>query len=1181
MESGGFGGDDSLGDLPTRPMRVKVLYTFDAENKTTCLARFPETLNIPVVSVDDQSQVGVIDLQQCVQAMLSASPEIMAKLETGDFTVYTFDYTELDTPIVGQGRLSSLLAQPTSNKGKSMITGRVCKNVQAIFTGGVKEILEVKFRLTPLSRPSHNEMMRQSEGFRSVSPATSTGFDPNAWTASQQNKAQQQSNEYFGFDGLTSVGDNGAALLENMFGIGAGSGGEPGELQHLGGVGDSETPTDTAYGLNPAFPAQSHSAPGSRAGSPVIHPGSSSINDSLRHQSFQGYPSHLAEQSRPDSRASVRSETSPSGPQRQASTQSFYAQQTEQSTEVFYNEDGQPRKRAKVMQADWGGKSSFGTKTRDLRVTAATASSMHMHRPIAKRPSVPGTDLEPPPRVPTPVPQRKILPRPSMQPTTSRSLLRQASTIDSDFMSDGDQMSDAMSSPEESSPANSVAADGTPLDIPSSPPLIPGYNMPTPSSPGLPTLPSHVMDSGYMSGTIMESMEDDENRSPDAEDLEMAAKYRARSHQQESFIKIEGVATSDAPLYSMAAAPRSDLNGNEMRRVRNAGIVDLPSGKAQSNQGHQSRPHAPLKRATTLDVRPILPRSDSAAMHSEAPGSRRGSLALPPKSIARATSQEQNSKAPTKQKRQSLQRSRTTYNDSETGSPAPSDTEGRPRGNARSGSAVPRRKIIQDRLDAKIRNGEVPIYCTHCGAIETTTWRKLYTKVLDRAPEKLDGIEGEGETIGIEELEKDKDSGEITKFRIRKCIKNVREQAPGPGFDEVNVCNPCGLWFKKFRDMRPEDRWHRKVVRKSKKSKGNDDNATDGIEPASEAFFTDQVLPEEAIDPGSADDAQAEGADGEARLAPVRRSRAHSMDFGRGSGVAKAGAVRQAAATRREIQSSPVHFGSQRSPIELDLTPGKPTRRQLFPSPRQSGEVRNLDECPDSRPASRSGEEESVEEPAVKVITTEETTVNVYETFAYDKENMIPPLDKNDDLSHLFDGSPSAVFKTSLPKTPSKCTPRSQNLFNNRLKTPTQSSRKRKALTPSQNAANNADMNMNANDFFTSPTSNRYFLRSTPSRLERTPGSRNVSGGSQTRMAGPSPFSRHLAAMLSDANVMGDTAFTSPSRQYDFSDLPTFTTPGREVDWKGLDEILSSEFANFDDGNGVSFHSDAGTGGQV
>jgi hypothetical protein len=57
------------------------------------------------------------------------------------------------------------------------------------------------------------------------------------------------------------------------------------------------------------------------------------------------------------------------------------------------------------------------------------------------------------------------------------------------------------------------------------------------------------------------------------------------------------------------------------------------------------------------------------------------------------------------------------------------------------------------------------------------------------------------------------------------------------------------------------------------------------------------------------------------------------------------------------------------------------------------------------------------------------------------------------------------------------------------------------------------------------------------------------------------PFTRHLADMLNDAAAIQDAAFTSPSRQFDFTDLPTFSTPGREMNWKEFDEMLSSEFA--------------------
>lgn len=577
----------SFGDLPTRPMRVKVLYTFDAEGKTTCLARFPDTLHIPVVALDEQSQVGVIDIQQCIQAIVTASPEIVSKLDNGDFTVYNYDYTEYDTPIVGQGRLSALM-DTSAGQDKAMITGRVCKNVAALFSGGVKETLEVKFKLTPLSRPVVNS--KTADAFRSMSPATSSGFDPNAWnTSMHQNKAQQQTpNDYFNFDAMAGC-DNGAALLENMFGLGSGSSGDVSGSQQPGSVGIAETPNDSAFAYNPAFSAHPHSAPGSRTGSPIMRPASSIHNDQLRHQSFSGHSQNFPDQSRPNSRASVRSEANAPTYQHQASSQRRQQQPSQQQSEVFYNEDGQPRKRAKVVQTDWRGKSSFGAKSSDLRVTASTASSMHMHRPIAKRPSAPGADLEPPPRVPTPVPKRTYLPHQAKQQSLGpRSGLRQ-STVESDFMSDFEPMSDAVTSPEGSSPENSMTGE-TPMDIPSSPPLIPGYNQPTPSSPGLPTLPpSRLADSGYMSGTVMESLEEDENRSPDAQDMEMAQQYRSRGYQHQTFVKTEGSVAGDTPY--LANAPPSELNvqleqPGDMDRLPQKSIINLPPGRRDGSQGY-------------------------------------------------------------------------------------------------------------------------------------------------------------------------------------------------------------------------------------------------------------------------------------------------------------------------------------------------------------------------------------------------------------------------------------------------------------------------------------------------------------------------------------------------------------------------------------------------------------------
>ena len=51
---------------------VKVLYTFDDQNKSNCLARLPNAVSVPVVSLDENTQVGVIELKTCIQAIVSA-----------------------------------------------------------------------------------------------------------------------------------------------------------------------------------------------------------------------------------------------------------------------------------------------------------------------------------------------------------------------------------------------------------------------------------------------------------------------------------------------------------------------------------------------------------------------------------------------------------------------------------------------------------------------------------------------------------------------------------------------------------------------------------------------------------------------------------------------------------------------------------------------------------------------------------------------------------------------------------------------------------------------------------------------------------------------------------------------------------------------------------------------------
>jgi hypothetical protein len=56
---------------------VKVLYTFDNDNKTNCLARWPHVLDIQTACLEEQTQIGVIELKTCIQAIVSARFELI------------------------------------------------------------------------------------------------------------------------------------------------------------------------------------------------------------------------------------------------------------------------------------------------------------------------------------------------------------------------------------------------------------------------------------------------------------------------------------------------------------------------------------------------------------------------------------------------------------------------------------------------------------------------------------------------------------------------------------------------------------------------------------------------------------------------------------------------------------------------------------------------------------------------------------------------------------------------------------------------------------------------------------------------------------------------------------------------------------------------------------------------
>lgn len=57
-------------------VKLKVLYNFDADQKNNHLTRWPHSLEVNTCFIDNASQIGVIDLRTCLEAVTTASPEL-------------------------------------------------------------------------------------------------------------------------------------------------------------------------------------------------------------------------------------------------------------------------------------------------------------------------------------------------------------------------------------------------------------------------------------------------------------------------------------------------------------------------------------------------------------------------------------------------------------------------------------------------------------------------------------------------------------------------------------------------------------------------------------------------------------------------------------------------------------------------------------------------------------------------------------------------------------------------------------------------------------------------------------------------------------------------------------------------------------------------------------------------
>jgi hypothetical protein len=258
-----------------------------------------------------------------------------------------------------------------------------------------------------------------------------------------------------------------------------------------------------------------------------------------------------------------------------------------------------------------------------------------------------------------------------------------------------------------------------------------------------------------------------------------------------------------------------------------------------------------------------------------------------------------------------------------------------------------KKQSIKERLMSAIEKGERPPFCNNCGAIETPTWRKIWTQDFEGIPGFHEFSDKPGCVTMIEVLERDAD-GQPNKYRMVK--KNLGPKDEKKQWIETLLCNPCGIWLGKFKVHRPSDRWDKDAARlnqprkkksnsRSKKARSKSDAQ---INPTSEAYFTTDPIGPPEHDSSKENYANEAQPDLHGMMAidekPLNLRSSPGQRFlgsthSRGSGTAD-------------------------SPIRVEDDLGS-TRRLLFPSPRRDGVPKVLGELSLNAVQSRTHEAKS------------------------------------------------------------------------------------------------------------------------------------------------------------------------------------------------------------------------------
>ncbi|KAN0106491.1 hypothetical protein V8E51_009367 [Hyaloscypha variabilis] len=1150
--------------VSVRPMRLKVLYTFDDQNKTNCLARWPHVLDIQTVAMDETASIGVIELKTCIQAIVQCSPELLSRLGQ-DYTVYAYDYSEYDNPLVGQGMLSWALAAASPTPGapaqqsRQLITGRVCKNILGIFSNGVKETLEVKLRLVPVPTVLQSEYMNTMEKYRGLNQAPSNAFDANEWSSFlQSNPNMPQMPNKITIPQSSNISQRDGMSMEVVNQL-----------------------------LSPHLQQQPNRDPFNQMDT------GNQGNDDKGNTTAGGKPKAS---SRPSSRASVKRPRArkPKAATAAGGNTSGYEEGTD-------GDDGPaPKRRAKVTKADKNINSPFAGEPDSLRVAASTAGSLRLFRPIAMSPHPQpgaGSHLQEIPRAPTPVPQ---LPNQHAHRdrAPSQSALRRDSIVSQveqqsqphvspySLLRPEDQVRYSIESAGPSPERNPSPVD-TPPDIGSSPPLMrtrpPSLirsSPPCPSSPLLPEMPR--TDSGFMSGSLEDLFGEDDETMNNEKEVELPAHNQNRSGRRISTPLEEahqGFAIQEVNPGPMDLLPTrmpviehpKQIESKARAAISRAGSVMSEDGQVlpplKNNKPASRRPtitHA--QRAPTQRLKSQTPTVDPIPVDNRASG-----YEFPPSDVQQGLQQQQSAQTappPVAPRPRSgsrmmvrtasmgsltlpaipasdpalppsnLQRSQTWSEVPHpmTEAPMPPVPDMTSMSQMPNGSNIPsfnraltaKKASIKQKLELAIANGEMPPFCSNCGAIETSTWRKAWSQEHKGEPGYYEYSDEPGRVTAVIVLSRD-EQGKPTSYQIIK--KFLLQEENQDDFKEFLLCNPCGIWMSKYKTQRPESRWEstpqdrpangqkkRPTQRPSKPKNSQNQNimmpTSEANFPPSEANFPpseanfpqseanhpqyESMGPPEGISPSDTTGMQGSQPQGDGQrrgsIRPMKRINAMTSDAA-------------SAALRRAIKSSPARWaGTQHSPIDVEDDMGS-TRRLLFPSPRKDGSPKVLGE-----------------------ITT--NVVTIATTFHSPKEQMVetqnkencPPAIEADDvdaeLLRLFEEEMAKGSEIARPSTPTGKSPPT-----NPFKTPTRQTPSHRPVTRSVSRSIRSARSAK------SPSQLLTFTR-TPSQ---TPGVRRSPRHHDHVFE--SPFTATLNQLMSEANNQQ----TSPARngmELDFGTLP-------------------------------------------